>query len=574
MRLPAAHWRFGLTVILAIVAATWLRGEQAAAGEPTLTAAMARLEANDLDGAAKILEEVTRHAPKNGLAWRTLGFTYQNLKEPDRAIYAYERALDVEPSMPTPLLKIGLLYAAKQDKGQAFAWLTKAKSHRLDMTEIGVAPEMVSLKRDPRFAALLPTRKDFDDPFVEPVKIIREWDGEAANDQFGWIARNLGDVDGDGVPDVVTSAPTNSAGGESAGRIYVFSTKSGKLLWTADGKAGDQLGTGVEAAGDTNGDGIPDVIASAPGGGYAKVFSGRDGRVLLTLKAENPDDSFGRHATGVGDADHDGFTDVLVGAPDNNAGGSKAGRAYLYSGRDGHLLLTLTGEHAGDGFGSTVSGFSDKQHFLLLVGAPKAGPKHTGRTYVYDALTTKPKFVIEADETGAALGAMFLSVPGDVDGDGFPDVYASDWSNNAKGPRTGRVYVHSGKDGRRLLTITGETAGEGFGTSPSVAGDVDGDGHADLIVGAWQYSGAAISGGRAYLYSGKDGHLIKTFTCRIPGDTFGFDAVTMGDVDGDGDADFLVTSGWSGVHGFHSGRVFIISSGVKPNDSVSAPGSP
>jgi hypothetical protein len=119
-----------------------------------------------------------------------------------------------------------------------------------------------------------------------------------------------------------------------------------------------------------------------------------------------------------------------------------------------------------------------------------------------------------------------------------------------------------GYDGKRLLTLTGETAGEGFGIGPAGAGDVDHDGHADLIVGAWQYAGAAISGGRAYLYSGKDGHLMKTFTCRIPGDTFGFDAVGMGDGDGDGAIDFLSTSAWSGIHGFHSGRMFIISSGI------------
>ena len=326
-----------------------------------------------------------------------------------------------------------------------------------------------------------------------------------------------------------------------------------------------ELGTGVEAAGDTNGDGTPDVIASAPGGGYAKVYSGRDGRVLLTLRAENSGDEFGRHASGVGDVNHDGFADVIVGAPGNNAAGQKAGRAYIYSGKDGRLLLTLTGERAGDAFGSTVAGLADKEHTFLLVGAPSAGPRQAGRTYVYDTLSSTPKFTIEADGAGVALGAMFLSVPGDVDGDGVPDVYASDWSNSAKGPSTGRVYVYSGKDGHALLTLTGEIAGEGFGTSPSVAGDVDHDGHADLIVGAWQYSKEAVGGGRAYLYSGKDGHLIKTFTCRIPGDTFGFDSVTMGDVDKDGTIDFLITSGWSGVHGFHSGRVFIISSGVKTN---------
>src|ERR1051325_3076998 len=79
-----------------------------------------------------------------------------------------------------------------------------------------------------------PIPTDFSNPFVEPTKIIREWDGEAANDQFGWIARNIGDVDGDKIPDVVTSAPTSAAAGARAGRIYVYSTKTGALLWKAD----------------------------------------------------------------------------------------------------------------------------------------------------------------------------------------------------------------------------------------------------------------------------------------------------------------------------------------------------
>src|SRR6185295_18906315 len=104
--------------------------------------------------------------------------------------------------------------------------------------------------------------------------------------------------------------------------------------------------------------------------------------------------------------------------------------------------------------------------------------------------------------------------------DGVPDIYTSDWAAGAKGPMTGRIYVLSGKDGRRLYVLGGETAGEGFGIGTATAGDVNRDGHADLIVGSWQYAGAAISGGRASLYSGKDGSLLRTYTCKTPGDTF------------------------------------------------------
>jgi hypothetical protein len=552
---------FTLVVVLAVLA-------QTPAPAPTIGSATARLQANDAAGAARILETIVVREPRNGRAWRSLGVAYQALKEFDKAIAAYQRALDVDPAVPTPLYQLGLVYALKQQPDRAFAWLARARdTHKIDMTQATVAAELEPLKTDARFAALLPARADFERPFVEAVRVLREWDGEAANDQFGWIARPIGDVDGDGVPDVVTSAPTALKG---AGRIYVYSTRTGTRLWSADGVApNDQLGSGAEAAGDTNKDGIPDVIASAPNGGYAHVYSGRDGRVLLTLRAEHADDAFGVHASGVGDVDRDGYADVIVGAPGAGADGVRTGRAYVYSGHTGRVILTLNGEHAGDRFGNAVAGATDaKGRFFILAGAPRGGERHTGRVYAYDTLSAKPKFVIDSDDTGVALGGMFLAVAGDVDGDGVPDVYASDWQNAARGQATGRVYVQSGADGHRLFALTGETAGEGFGTSPSTAGDVDRDGRADLIVGAWQYAGAAVSGGRAYLYSGRDRRLMKTFTCRTPGDAFGFDAIALGDVDGDGTVDFLITSAWSGVSGFHSGRVFILSSDVRAADGV------
>ncbi|MCU1350319.1 MAG: repeat-containing protein [Acidobacteria bacterium] len=552
---------------IALLLALPLLAQMPAAPPPAVPEAFAKIQAGDAAGAVAILEPIVDAEPKNARALRVLGTAYIRTRAYDKALAVLGRSLEIEPDFPAALYNIGVVHALQGDRDAAFAWLQKVKAtKRMDLSSMDNDADLASLRDDPRYRALLPTAAEFASPFVEPVKILREFDGEAANDQFGWIARNIGDVDGDRIADFVTSAPTKTVNGAAnAGRIYVYSSRSGKLLWTADGKAGDQLGTGVEAAGDTNKDGIPDVIASGPGNGVAFIYSGKDGHVLQSFKGEAVGDSFGQHSSGAGDVDRDGYADVIVGAPASKAGGEGAGRAYVYSGKDGHRLLTLTGS-AGDALGSTVAGYADRKRFFLVVGAPGAGPKKTGRTYVYDTLTEKPKFTIEADDTGAGLGMMFVSVPGDVDGDRVPDIYASDWGNNAKGPSTGRIYVHSGRSGERLFALTGETAGEGFGTSPSEAGDLDGDGRADLAIGAWQYAGAAPSGGRIYLYSGRSHKLLGTITDRVAGDTLGFDSVGIGDVDGDGIQDLLITAAWSPIHGHHSGRVFIVSSGVKRSD--------
>lgn len=528
-----------------------------------LAAANSAFQKMDYEGALALLQPAMPSLQRNGRAWRLTGLANLRLYKSTEAIKAYRQALALDPMDAQAQFYLGVTYAQQQQIPDALRWLRRAKAtHRFDMTQLTVETDLTALRSDYRFGALMPTPADFDHPFVEAVNIIHEWDGEEAEDQFGWIARVIGDVDGDGYNDFVTSAPTHGRDGTNAGKVYVYSGHSGALLWSVDGSPGDQVGSGLEAAGDVDGDGVPDVIASAPEHDIAYVYSGRDGHTLHTLRGEATGDRYGEHVAGVGDIDGDGFADFIIEAPANNAGGKGAGRAYVYSGKDGHRLLTLTGELAGDSFGSTVAGYADATHRFLVVGAPGAGPRRSGRVYVYAGLSSEPAFVIDGDPTAVALGYMFASVLGDVDGDGVPDIFASDWSDANRGPGTGKTYVYSGRTGQRLFTFTGQTAGEGFGTTHSVAGDVNGDGHADLIIGAWQYSESAQGAGRAYLYDGRSGRLLKTYTSRIPGETFGFDAVGLGELDSKGQVELLITSGWSGVHGHHSGRVFLISSGI------------
>lgn len=444
------------------------------------------------------------------------------------------------------------LYAATNRLDDAHRVLTLARSNGVDYSAIASRPDIAPLRADARFSLLFPDRNAFGNPFVEKTRIIHEWHGEAAGDEFGWIARAVGDVDRDSIADIVVSATMNPPAGSGKGKLYVYSGRSGALLWKRIGDEGWRLGTSVEAAGDVNGDGIPDVIAGAPGARLAIVLSGSDGREIHRIEGDSADVNFGGAVAGIGDIDRDGAADVVAGASMSSA---RKGRAFVYSGKRATRLLVLEGENDGAMFGSAVAGGGGR---FIAVGAPGAGAAGRGRVYIYDGLSRTPRFTHDADSTGAALGAMFVAMAGDVDGDGLSDVFASDYSNRARGPATGRVYVYSTATPRTLLTITGDTSGDTFGTSASYAGDVNGDGVADLAVGSWQFGGAAWSGGKVSVHSGRDGSVLQRFTGRIPGETLGFDAVGVGDIDGDGATDFLVTSAYSMVNGGRSGRVYIV----------------
>ncbi len=567
--------RAALIALVLAFSARDARSQAGSAPPSEVTAAQQAMAAGRPDSVIALLEGFFTRNPQASTGKLLLAAAYRQRGQPDRALQALLSVTQPRPLRLQARFNAAAIYAARGQPDSALVLLRDVKgSGAFDVEQARSLPEFESMRQDARFDSAMFHPQDFVNPFVEPVRIIHEFVGETKGDQFSWIARRLGDVDGDGAGDFVTSAPSFgvtaraptasvNAPPPARGRVYVYSGRAGRLLWQQTGAIGDNLGTGLEGAGDIDGDGVNDVVAGAPGGHRAFVYSGRDGRVLHTLRGVSESEGFGSSASGVGDVNGDGRADVMVGAPSHNSIAPGAGRAYVFSGRDGTLLFTLDGQVAGEAFGSIVAGAKAGKGAPLLVGAPGGGAKAPGQTprgrvYAFDAVTRRPRFVIDADSTGIALGAMFASLVGDVDGDRVPDVYAADFSDAAKGAATGAVYVHSGASGTRLRRLVGEQAGDGFGIGSADVGDVDRDGFDDLIVGAWQYSRVAPSGGRVYVYSGRDGALLRTVTGRIPGETLGFDATGIGDVDGDGLIDLLITSSWSNVRGFRSGRMYII----------------
>ena len=568
---PPRHYAAFLVVLI-----IWSLGSlvQQATGQNTasqppeaaqqLQAAVQLVNSGQVEEGIAALERVTQDFPEFVRGWGTMGNIKQRTQDYDGALQAFLKASEIS-NAPQFLYSVGLSYAFLDQDDQAFEWLLKAKeTGAVLLNNIDRTPAAANIRTDTRYSMLFPTEAEYSDPFVEGNRIIQDWYGENIGDTFGWIARNIGDVDGDGINDVTTSSPGFNNG---AGKVFVFSSSTGKQLWSVEGSApGGRLGHGIEAAGDVNADGIPDVVAAAPYINQVNVYSGRDGTELFSLAGRDTTGAFGLSVKGIGDINGDGHSDILVGEPFQVWGGpfnggtmEHPGKIHIYSGKDQSELFTAGGEAPGDGFGSAVSGISHKNGFTFVIGAPAAGSSRIGKAYVFTTTDGPPTFEMEADSGGASFGSMFLSVVGDLNGDGFQDTYISDWADNTVAPGSGKVYLYSGKDGSRMFTLEGTAAGEGFGIGISDAGDVDKDGYDDLVVGGWQNALEAPSAGKLYIHSGKDGALLYVITGKVAGETLGYDTTGLGDVDGDGFVDFLITSASSAKNGAGSGRTLIIS---------------
>ena len=368
--------------------------------------------------------------------------------------------------------------------------------------------------------------------------------GDALGDYAGISVSSAADINGDGFDDIVVGASLGDDGGADAGAAYVvFGSGSGfgtdvggrqvidlTALSAAQGfiiqgdAANDQAGFSVSLAGDVNGDGFDDLIVGArqghDGGSFAGeayvVFGSASGfgttvnvggydRQVIDLTALSAAQGFiiqgdasfdhaGWSVSLAGDVNGDGFDDLIVGAPGGHDGGSSAGEAYVVFG-------------TGSGFGTTVNaGGYDRQVIDLT------------------ALSAAQGFVIQGDALGDEAG-ISVSSAGDVNGDGFDDLIVGAWRGSDGGGHAGEAYVvfgtgsgfgttvNTGGYDRQVIDLTALSAAQGFiiqgdaaydqaGGSVSSAGDVNGDGFDDLLVGAPYGDDGGPYAGEAYVVFG------------------------------------------------------------------------
>jgi hypothetical protein len=403
------------------------------------------------------------------------------------------------------------------------------------------------------------------------------WSAESdqAYAEFGNSVATAGDVNGDGYSDVIVLAShyDNDHGGY--GRAFVYLSGPSGLAttpaWSAEStQPYFSLGLPVATAGDVNGDGYSDVIVGAPeynwytGGRGACVYlggpSGLAATPAWTAESDQAGDRFGWSVATAGDVNGDGYSDVIVGAPNYANGQTGEGRAFVYLGGPSGLAATpawtAESDQAGDRFGWSVAtagdvngdGYSD-----VIVGAPyyAYGQTDEERAFVYlgsaAGLATTPAWRAESDQAYAGFGNS-VAAAGDVNGDGYSDVIVgAPYYDNGQTDE-GRAFVYLG--GPSGLSTTygwsaeSDQAGANFGSSVATAGDVNGDGYSDVIVGAPYYDNGQTDEERAFVYLGGPSGLATTPAWSAESDQayagFGNSVAAAGDVNADGYSDVIV----------------------------------
>lgn len=396
--------------------------------------------------------------------------------------------------------------------------------------------------------------------------------GGAAGDYLGWAVSGAGDVNGDGFDDVIVGAGyEDTVNGNGSGSARVLSGLTGTVLYTIDGHMPGVLsGRAVGGAGDVNNDGFDDVIIGADSddtngmnAGSARVYSGATGLVLHTFNGDAADERLGASVSGAGDVNGDGFDDVIVGAFLEDANGSNSGSAFVFSGVNGALLHRFNGDAVSDWLGSSVGGAGDVNgdgfdDLIVGIELDDNNGTNAGAARVFCGATGAILHHFDGDSAGDLFGGD-VSGAGDVNGDGFDDVIVGARADDNNGDGSGSSRVFSGATGAILHHFDGDSAGDFFGGAVSGAGDVNGDGFDDLIVGASSAENNGVESGMARVFCGATGAILATFHANPIEDSFGFSVSGAGDLNGDGIDDLIVGGPGGEFNGSNSGsaRVFL-----------------
>ncbi|MCB9742536.1 MAG: FG-GAP repeat protein [Alphaproteobacteria bacterium] len=422
--------------------------------------------------------------------------------------------------------------------------------------------------------------------------------GERRDDSAGSAVAGAGDVDGDGLDDLLVGARGQSELASAAGAAYVVRDPRGEadladsLTRFLGEAANDRAGSAVASAGDALGDGAPAVIVGAVGestsgssAGAVYLISGTSrGSVSLSTAAqkwtgEAAGDQLG-WALASAELTGDGVPDLIAGAP--YAGGDDAGAVYVFSGADPGIDLSggtsgvpilLRGGAANDNLGQAVAagdldgdGAAD-----LLAGAHSADPNGSQSgavTLIYDPLGDGTETSLEGPRNGDFAG--YALATGDLDGDGRDDlVVGAPRSGNGD---NGAVYVVLGQAAQLSsrvnlstgadATYSGPTRDDLVGTGVGVVPDVDGDGDAELLVGgpgrdnekggAWLVLGGNLSGSQDL--SAADSEMIG----QAASDQTGAVVSGVGDIDGDGAGDLLIGAVGVDTGGDEAGAAYLV----------------
>ncbi|CAN5523543.1 hypothetical protein BH10BAC5_BH10BAC5_23310 [soil metagenome] len=409
--------------------------------------------------------------------------------------------------------------------------------------EIGVKPEMLK-----RVVRNIQTQIRGDDPHPESMNVLTL--SSLAGSNFGNAVSSAGDVNGDGNADIIIGA--FGAGG-STGKAYIYyggNSMSNSPDVILSGESDGTFGTSVSSAGDVNGDGYSDVIVGAPNNaaGVGRVYIYFGGPSMnnvpdVIMDGEGLLSNFGSCVSGAGDLNGDGYCDVVAGAYGYS---SSTGRAYIYYGgaaMNNIADVVLNGESANNQFGFSLSFAGDVNgdgYDDIIVGA-KLGASNFGRAYIYfgGSIMNNTEDVILTGESAFSSFGYSVSSAGDVNGDGFSDVIVGAINQNGNFGKAYLYYGSSSMDNIYDLAFN-EDSFSYFGNSVHSAGDVNADGYSDIVIGAFWYSSNL---GRVYIYYGgsvPDNVPDVVLTGDSPSSGFGVSVASAGDLNNDGIDDLII----------------------------------